>query len=318
MSHFFNGFNVHNITLCYLLEIILDLVNLKTMFIKFFKVLRIDNWSKNLIIFFPYLLSGKLEVDEIMNLIYVFFSFSLIVSSTYIFNDFVDIQSDKIHPTKKHRPIASGKQTKEFWTVCAIILFIIGNLLLFQIKTQLLLYSFAYVVITITYSMYFKYTKYLDIISIAFLFLIRLFLGGFTTNTPISYLLMLFIFFICLGLISGKKLSILLNIDIKHSKIKKFLTNAYKEIELKRIIRFSFSFSVLTYLFWVIFVNVSDILSAQFLALICSVFCLMYFLTQFYSSSSTGETEDVIKNLQNKNNFFSLILFSALTLWSLH
>ena len=109
---------------------------------------------------------------------------------------------------------------------------------------------------------------------------------------------MLFIFFICLGLISGKKLSILLNIDIKHSKIKKFLTNAYKEIELKRIIRFSFSFSVLTYLFWVIFVNVSDILSAQFLALICSVFCLMYFLTQFYSSSSTGETEDVIKMIE--------------------
>ena len=70
------------------------------MFVKIFKVLRIDNWSKNLIIFIPYLLSGKLALDEFMILINVFLSFSLVVSSTYIFNDFVDIKSDKMHPTK--------------------------------------------------------------------------------------------------------------------------------------------------------------------------------------------------------------------------
>ncbi len=288
------------------------------MIVKIFKVLRIDNWSKNLIIFIPYLLSGKLALDEFMNLIYVFLSFSLVVSSTYIFNDFVDIKSDKMHPTKKYRPIASGSQTKVFWTICALISFFIGNFFLNQIKTQLLIYSFTYVLVTVMYSIYLKYIKFLDIISIAFLFLIRLFLGGSTTNTPISYWLMLFIFFTCLGLISGKKLSILLNIDIKDSKIKEFLANAYKIIELKNLIKFSFIFSVATYLFWGLFVNFSDILSAKFLALSGSVICLIYFLTQFYSASNIGETEDIVKNIQNKNNFFSLLIFSALTLWSLH
>ena len=111
-----------------------------------------------------------------MNLINVFLSFSLVVSSTYIFNDFVDIKSDKMHPTKKYRPIASGSQTKVFWTICALISFAIGNFFLNQINTQLLIYSFTYVLVTVTYSIYFKYIKFLDIISIAFLFLIRLFL----------------------------------------------------------------------------------------------------------------------------------------------
>lgn len=287
------------------------------MFVKIFKVLRIDNWLKNLIIFFPYLLSGKFLWGDILNLSLVFLYFSLVVSSTYIVNDFLDIHSDKLHPTKKDRPIAAGYKTKKFWLICAFSSFIVGQFFLFQMNASLLTYSFSYVVITISYSLYLKYTKYFDILSIASLFLIRLFLGGAATNTQISFWLISFIFFNCLGLVSGKKLSILLNADIQHSKIKDFLTNSYKEAELRQLIKISFIFCVIIFSFWIFFVNYFNVVTSKILVLSSSLFCLIYFLMQFYSSSVIGETEDIVKNIQNKNNFFSLALFLILILWGI-
>ena len=58
------------------------------------KVLRINQWSKNLLIFVVMFAANSINFTNVSILSILFFSFSLIVSSTYIFNDLVDIQSD--------------------------------------------------------------------------------------------------------------------------------------------------------------------------------------------------------------------------------
>ena len=64
------------------------------------KILRIEK-SKNLVIFLPAIFANKFLYIFNENLIIVFLGFSLIASSTYIYNDLKDLDQDKLHPIKK-------------------------------------------------------------------------------------------------------------------------------------------------------------------------------------------------------------------------
>src|SRR5690606_28055262 len=66
-------------------------------------------WSKNLFIFLPAFFGLKLmEIVVIQNLLITFFAFSFLASAVYVFNDMLDIDSDRVHPNKRKRPLASG------------------------------------------------------------------------------------------------------------------------------------------------------------------------------------------------------------------
>jgi decaprenyl-phosphate phosphoribosyltransferase len=75
--------------------------------IYYFKVLRPWQWIKNTLVFIPYILGKNNYGVDVIEVILIFLIFSLFVSSTYIFNDIKDRDLDKLHPNKKHRPIAS-------------------------------------------------------------------------------------------------------------------------------------------------------------------------------------------------------------------
>ena len=75
---------------------------------KYFKVFRVWQWVKNLIIFIPVVLSNKFSIPTLLDCTILFFTFSIFVSGTYIFNDIKDVHLDLKHPEKKLRPIASG------------------------------------------------------------------------------------------------------------------------------------------------------------------------------------------------------------------
>ena len=72
------------------------------------KILRVEQWTKNFIIFIPTILANNFQVLSSYKIYIVFLSFSLLASSTYIFNDIKDVEQDRIHPEKKFRPLASG------------------------------------------------------------------------------------------------------------------------------------------------------------------------------------------------------------------
>jgi len=72
--------------------------------------LRIHQWAKNILIFIPLLLSHNfMELELIISSVMAFFSFSLVASANYLFNDLIDLDFDKHHPTKRNRPLASGR-----------------------------------------------------------------------------------------------------------------------------------------------------------------------------------------------------------------
>jgi 4-hydroxybenzoate polyprenyltransferase len=280
---------------------------------KIIKAIRVKQWLKNLPIFMPSITAGVLNVDLFFELIIIFFSFSLIVSSTYIFNDLIDLESDKFHPVKKYRPIASGHLTISHWIFISALCLIIGKLVLYMINTELLIFSTVYLILTISYSLKLKYLKFLDILTISFLFLLRILIGGPSFNIPITNELYVFVFFICLGIVSGKKLSIRNNSAIKDNIAKTFLMSKYSNTDLISIMYVSFLISSLIYLKWILMTKQIFITDQNPLYLISSLIFLVIFKLVFIVESLKNRTEDIF-DLLSSNRRFQLSLLFFLTM----
>ena len=272
------------------------------------KLLRLQQWSKNLTIYVVLLASGNYDFELFKDLSIVFIGFSLIVSSTYIVNDIVDRKSDREHPSKKNRPIATGKVSNNFAIKFSTTIFFVGKLILYSININLLIFSSLYVVITLFYSYKIKYIKYLDILSVTFLFLVRLVIGGVAIEIEVSTPLFLFVFFTCLGIVSSKKYSILNNNELRNSKVKKFLIANYKDQDLKNVIHISFIFSIITYTSWIILNNRSSLLDTSSTILYLSLIIYVFIIYEIIQKTYLLETEEIIEMMISNNKMLLFLL----------
>ena len=279
---------------------------------KIVKAMRIDQWLKNLLIFVPFFSYGNFDLAQGLDLVRVFFGFSLIVSSTYILNDLVDLSSDREHPSKKLRPVASGVYKTNVWVAILSICLLLGKVILFLTNVQTLIYSTLYLAITIIYTFKLKYIKFLDILTVALLFTLRVLLGGTPFSIKLSVPLILFVVFISLGVVSGKKISIMNNEKIKNSKIKNFLTESYSSEELTTIMKSSLQISLVTYLMWIVFVKNLYINNISTIFLIFSFVMLFLFVNIFISQTQLSKTEEIIETFKDNKEILSVVLMYCL------
>ncbi len=172
------------------------------------KLLRANQWIKNIIIFAPLFFSINWHKNDFIDLVGVFFAFSLICSSVYIFNDLVDIENDKKHPTKKKRPIASGLISK-FHSIIIIFLLINFSFLILYFFEKLFLIKIIifYLLLNFIYSFFVKKIKFFDIFILSSFYVLRLYLGSFAVDIHISKWLLLFSTFLFLSLSILKRLN---------------------------------------------------------------------------------------------------------------
>ena len=75
----------------------------------FIRLLRLHQWAKNCLLFIPACVSLQIfQTNVWIDYVLGFFAFSFFASSVYIMNDILDLDSDRLHPEKKKRPLASG------------------------------------------------------------------------------------------------------------------------------------------------------------------------------------------------------------------
>ena len=184
---------------------------------KYFKLLRVSHWIKNLIIFVPALLDEtffqKINVE-----IAGFISFSLLASAGYIFNDLLDLENDKKHPTKKMRPIPSGRVKVSLAIIILIVLLLFGLLISMSLDTNLVWYLIGYVLIHILYTKFLKKIAFFDLLILVSFYLLRLFFGAQLTDTYLTGWLVVFVFFSTLSLSIEKRYAELelLDDNLKH------------------------------------------------------------------------------------------------------
>ena len=276
-------------------------------------ILRVSQWLKNLLIFIVMFAANKTNTDNFLILSIIFIGFSFLVSSTYIFNDLIDVESDRNHPVKKNRPLASGEITKETAVMLMLVLFIFGNAIIFYSNSSVLIYSSLYLFFTLLYTTKFKYVKYSDLINISILFLIRITIGGEAISTKISIPLYIFVFFSSLAVVTGKKLSILGNSEIKNSKVKTFIKNSYSPEELKLILNLSFVFSIVTYLYWSIQVKSFLVFNLNSLFLLISLISFILFSSKFRENTYNSNTEEIVITLINDKKLLIYLLMFGLS-----
>ncbi|MGA2370815.1 MAG: UbiA family prenyltransferase [Candidatus Korobacteraceae bacterium] len=174
----------------------------------FFFLLRPHQWSKNILVLVPVLLSHTWNNRAIAGKgLLATICFCLTASATYIFNDLLDVHSDREHDHKKLRPLAAGKVTTGAAIKMAVVLFVASFLLAVKLPLSFGIMLTVYLLSTVLYSLYLKTKVILDICTLAGLYTIRLFAGGAATGIPISEWTAAFAMFCFLGLAAVKRYS---------------------------------------------------------------------------------------------------------------
>jgi len=122
-----------------------------------FKSARPRQWLKNLALFTSLVFSGQLlNLKNFLTILTASIFFTILTSSLYIFNDILDIKSDKKHPLKKNRPIASGQLPIPLALFICLTGFFVSLFLMAQLSLFFFGVGLAYLIIQIAYTIWLK------------------------------------------------------------------------------------------------------------------------------------------------------------------
>lgn len=177
------------------------------------KAIRIHQWAKNILIFTALILSHSwFNSDSIQLSILAFLSFGFAASSIYLINDLLDLEADRKHQTKKHRPLASGTLSIPSAIIMVPFLLSLSYLFASFINLDFIIILTAYLVLTTAYSLFLKPIALLDVITLTSLYTIRIIAGAIAISVPLSYWLLAFSMFIFFSLALIKRYSELKNL----------------------------------------------------------------------------------------------------------
>lgn len=173
------------------------------------KIIRPQQWVKNLFVFIPMFFGGSLlDTTDIISSIVTFIAFSLTASSVYCFNDIIDAEADRRHPVKCHRPIASGVVSRTQGYMLMATTLAVGmaaTQLLPQSRMEVAAVIGCYYVLNLAYCTWLKHHAIIDVCTIAFGFVLRIIAGGVATEIVLSQWIVLMTFLLTLFLSLAKR-----------------------------------------------------------------------------------------------------------------
>jgi len=170
------------------------------------KALRPNQWIKNLILFTAIIFNGRLfDINYFVLTLVGFIIFCMLSSASYLFNDIIDMRYDKLHPLKNKRPLASGQIKLNLASETAFILGLFGLISALLLSVNFFVISAIFTLLHIFYSLLLKKHAVLDILSIAFSFILRAFAGEILTGYHLPFWLFLTILFVALFVAATKR-----------------------------------------------------------------------------------------------------------------
>lgn len=251
----------------------------------YIQLMRPHQWIKNFFIFLPIFFGRQLfnlQIDFL--LIFAFFSFSFLASAIYCFNDLIDANEDKQHPTKRFRPIASGLVSKghavwlctlliaaSFLTICVPFFFSehITTEIFFK---QLSILGF-YFVLNILYSLWLKKVAIIDVLVIAIGFILRLLLGAITASIELSQWIVLLTFLLALFLAFAKRRDDVKEYEENGKILRKHIT-LYNSRFLDQVLTILVALTLVCYIMYCTSPSVVERINSQYLYL-TSIFVLL-------------------------------------------
>jgi 4-hydroxybenzoate polyprenyltransferase len=256
------------------------------------KAIRMHQWSKNVLLFVPLLMSHKLTRSSVGAAIAAFFCFSFMASVTYLINDMLDIDNDRRHSSKRLRPFASGDLAVGRGLALVVALAAASVAVFPLLPPTFHLWLAAYIVSTMIYSFYLKQVAIVDVILLSSLYTLRLLAGGAATGTEISPWLAGFSTFLFLSLAMVKRFNELEN--LRERGATRTHGRGYLVSDLEQIRSFGTSAATAAVVVFMLYIARPDVTAlyrnATRLWLIVPL--LIYWIYRVWLIASRGELDD--------------------------
>jgi decaprenyl-phosphate phosphoribosyltransferase len=161
---------------------------------------------KNVLVFAAPVAAGVItEWPILRNTILAFVAFCSLASGVYLLNDSRDVEADRLHPTKRNRPIAAGIVPVPLAMVLGVVLMATGLAVGFAVDTNLGVTLISYIALQVAYTFWLKRLPVYDIVAVAAGFVLRAIAGATATSVPISEWFFIVTSFGALFMVIGKR-----------------------------------------------------------------------------------------------------------------
>jgi 4-hydroxybenzoate polyprenyltransferase len=211
-------------------------------------LLRPKHWIKNVVVFAPLIFAkGLFDTSQVLISLRAFVAFCLTASAVYILNDIADAESDRAHPEKKNRPIASGAISHA--TALTLFVLLLGGtaFLCAAMQTKFVAVIIAYFLLNVAYSFRLKEVLLLDVFVIAAGFMLRVLGGAYAISVQVSSWIVLCSMFISLFLGFAKRRGELVNVEGAESGAPRRVLMLYRVEFLDQMLTISAAGAVIAY-----------------------------------------------------------------------
>jgi 4-hydroxybenzoate polyprenyltransferase len=161
---------------------------------------------KNLFVFLPAFFADRItDFGLLSQTLVAFVSLCFLASAIYSFNDVRDRETDRSHPTKRHRPVASGRVSATAALILAFSLCMAGLAMAWGLGLPVVALAGLYLVLNLAYSLGLKHVSVLDIFIVSAGYVIRVLIGGAVGNVSVSMWIVIMTFLLALFIALGKR-----------------------------------------------------------------------------------------------------------------
>ncbi len=224
----------------------------------FLRSLRPHQWVKNGLLFAGLVFAGRLaDPQALARAVEGFVAFALLSGAVYLFNDLRDIEADRLHPKKRHRPLASGALAPGLaWGGLVVVLAIAAALSL-HLGPRFAATAAGYLALNIAYSLGLKNVVLVDVMAIAMGFVLRAIAGvellyPIAPDVAISPWLLVCTFFLALFLACGKRRQELLHQDVSQAAERRRVLLAYNAAFLDTLVTVCAATTLVSYTIYTI------------------------------------------------------------------
>lgn len=238
--------------------------------------LRCQQWSKNLLV-----LAAPAAADALGHTVVAgraalaFVVFCLLSSAIYLLNDIVDVDEDRRHPVKRHRPVASGLIGVPEALIAAGGCLLVALISAAMVDARLLLIAVAYAGLNLAYTSWARSVPIVDIAAVAACFLLRAVAGGAATGIPLSPWFVAVVTLTALLVAAGKRYADVIDPSARRSRA---VLRRYDALLLRRIGVGACIGALLAYTLWAVGGGAADVPALRQLSLLPFAAALLRFL----------------------------------------
>lgn len=255
------------------------------------RLMRPKHYIKNGLILLPLIFGNQLlNADRLGEIVVALVTFSFVASIVYIINDIRDVKKDRLHPQKKHRPLASGGVSVAQAVSLAVLLTVITAVVGYigQLSAMSWLLLVGYLVINVAYSFGLKNVPIIDVALLASGFVIRVLFGASVFGIEVSHWLYLTILASAFYISLGKRRNEIITNGTKSRKVNELYSLQF----LDKNMYVCLTLTLVFYSLWA-----TDPARASVLLYASIPFVILVFMTyslKIEQNDSTGDPVDVV------------------------